>query len=97
MCILTKIFRYKCLSEYTWPNFRGGSMREAVEIIVKQQNLTSKCAFGMTQVFLKDSATLAVFEDKRQQVLPHLIVFLQKVYLYEYFCNNLEDSLMNNS
>lgn len=47
------LLRYKMLSQFTWPNFRGGSDKEGVRVLLNEKNLLKDCKFGHTKVFKK--------------------------------------------
>ena len=44
------LLRYKMLSQFTWPNFRGGSDKEGVRVLLNEKNLLKDCKFGHTKV-----------------------------------------------
>ena len=56
-------FRYKMVSQYTWPNFRGGSDREGVRILIQQQNFEDDVVYGKTKIFVRSPQTLFMLEQ----------------------------------
>ena len=69
------------ISQYTWPNFRGGSDREGTKVIVEEQGFQDDIQYGKTKVFIKSPQTVFKLEDTRSKILPGIVIFLQKVRL----------------
>lgn len=69
--------RYKMISEYTWPNFRG-SPKEGVEVLMDILNYRDDVQFGRTKLFIRSPRTLFALENKRNAMLPVIATFLQK-------------------
>lgn len=44
--------RYKMLSQYTWPNFRGAGARDAVAVLLRDLQLAD-VQFGHTKLFIR--------------------------------------------
>jgi myosin I len=44
--------RYKMLSQYTWPNFRGHSDKDAVMVLLRDLHLAD-VQFGHTKLFIR--------------------------------------------
>ena len=63
----------------TWPNPRSGGFREAAEAIIKAHNLQKDVTYGNTKIFIQSPETIFTLEEKREQMLPKLVTFLQKV------------------
>lgn len=72
------LLRYKMLSEYTWPNFRGGSDKEAVQVLLREMHFTDDVRFGRTKVFIRSPQTLFALEQARNDMIPSIVVLLQK-------------------
>lgn len=72
------LLRYKMISEYTWPNFRGGDDREGVRVLLTEKKLVSDVQFGHTKIFLRTPQTLFALEQMRNDMIPHIVVILQK-------------------
>ena len=51
------------VSQYTWPNFRGGSDREGVRILIQQQNFEDDVVYGKTKIFVRSPQTLFMLEQ----------------------------------
>lgn len=44
--------RYKMLSQFTWPNYRQGSDKEGVHVLLRDRNITD-VQFGHTKLFIR--------------------------------------------
>ena len=55
--------RYKMVSQYTWPNFRGGADRDGVRILIQQQNFEEDVVYGKTKIFVRSPQTLFMLEQ----------------------------------
>lgn len=55
--------RYKMVSQYTWPNFRGGSDQEGVRIIIREQKFEEDVTYGKTKIFVRSPQTLFMLEQ----------------------------------
>ncbi|XP_053609304.1 unconventional myosin ID [Plodia interpunctella] len=71
--------RYKMLSQYTWPNFRGQGDKEAVMVLVRDLQITD-VQFGHTKLFIRSARTLQQLEAARAQLLPAIVTLLQKLW-----------------
>lgn len=71
------LLRYKMISEYTWPNFRG-SPKEGVEILMNVHNFSHDVKFGRTKLFIRSPKTLLELERRRNEMIPVIVTFLQK-------------------
>ncbi|XP_038044734.1 unconventional myosin-Id-like [Patiria miniata] len=72
--------RYKMLSQFTWPNFRGGADRQGVEILLREKQLEHDVAYGKTKLFIRTPRTVYALEEARTQLIPPIAVFLQKIW-----------------
>uniref|UniRef100_A0A669BFL3 Myosin IG n=1 Tax=Oreochromis niloticus TaxID=8128 RepID=A0A669BFL3_ORENI len=72
--------RYKMTCEYTWPNHLMASDREAVEAIVIQHGFQDDVAYGQTKLFVRTPRSLFTLEQERNNLIPILVTFLQKVW-----------------
>lgn len=54
--------RYKMISHYTWPNFRGDSDKEAVEVLLENTGFHKDVKYGKTKVFVRSPRTLFALE-----------------------------------
>ena len=67
------------LSQFTWPNFRGGVDKQGVTILLREKNLEHDVAYGNTKLFIRTPRTVYALEEARAQLIPPIAVFLQKV------------------
>ncbi|CAG7836490.1 unnamed protein product [Allacma fusca] len=74
--------RYKMLSRRTWPNPRGGSMKDATNAIISDLRLGKDDAavYGNTKVFIRSPQTLFQLEKARTNMIPGIVTFLQKMW-----------------
>ncbi|KAF0301962.1 Myosin-IA [Amphibalanus amphitrite] len=72
--------RYKMISQFTWPNFHGESDKEGVKILIKEQNFVDDVKYGKTKIFLRSPQTLFKLEQARGRLIPHIVIFLQKMW-----------------
>ncbi|XP_059470337.1 unconventional myosin ID [Neocloeon triangulifer] len=70
--------RYKMISQYTWPNFRGGSDKEGVRVLMKEQGFSDDVKYGNTKIFIRSPRTLFSLEQKRSRMIPGIVILLQK-------------------
>lgn len=66
-------------SEYTWPNHLMATDREATETLISQHGFQEDVAYGRTKVFIRTPRTLFLLEQERAQLIPMLVLLLQKV------------------
>ncbi|XP_049872958.1 unconventional myosin ID [Pectinophora gossypiella] len=69
--------RYKMLSQYTWPNFRGTNDKDAVMVLLQDLRVTD-VQFGHTKLFVRSAKTLHSLEAARAELIPSIVVLLQK-------------------
>lgn len=55
--------RYKMISQYTWPNFHGGTDREGTKILVEEQGFSNDVKYGNTKIFVRSPQTLFALEQ----------------------------------
>lgn len=72
--------RYKMTCEYTWPNHLMASDQEAVRAIVTQHGFEADVEYGRTKLFVRSPRSLFSLEQERNQLIPILVLFLQKVW-----------------
>uniref|UniRef100_A0A8D8HLZ0 Myosin-IA n=1 Tax=Culex pipiens TaxID=7175 RepID=A0A8D8HLZ0_CULPI len=72
------LLRYKMISQYTWPNFRGGSDRDGVKVLLNEKNFSHDVKFGKTKIFIRSPQTLFALERQRNDMIPHIVTLLQK-------------------
>ncbi|KPI99339.1 Myosin-IA [Papilio xuthus] len=71
--------RYKMLSQYTWPNFRGTSDRDAVMVLLRDLQIND-VQFGHTKLFIRSAQTVHALEAARAELIPSIVVLLQKLW-----------------
>ncbi|XP_050095601.1 unconventional myosin ID [Anopheles aquasalis] len=72
------LLRYKMISQYTWPNFRGGNDRDGVKVLMNEKSFTNDVRFGRTKIFIRSPQTLFALEQQRNDMIPHIVTLLQK-------------------
>lgn len=71
---------YKMISQYTWPNFRGGSDREGTKIIIDECQHSKDVKYGHTKIFIRSPRTLFSLENYRNDLLPGIVILIQKTW-----------------
>ncbi|KAK2514041.1 Myo1g [Columba guinea] len=74
------LLRYKMTCEYTWPNHLMASDREATQALLEQHGFQDDVAYGHTKVFIRTPRTLVCLEQARAQLIPIIVLLLQKVW-----------------
>lgn len=72
------LLRYKMISVYTWPNFRGGSDKDAVKVLMREIGFLSDTKFGHTKIFIRSPQTLFALEGMRNEKMIEIVILLQK-------------------
>ncbi|KFM66883.1 Myosin-IA, partial [Stegodyphus mimosarum] len=72
--------RYKMISKYTWPNFRGGSEKDGCRVLIDEQGFTDDVKYGATKIFIQSPQTISQLEYARLELIPGIVVFLQKMW-----------------
>lgn len=57
--------RYKMISQYTWPNFRGGSDKDGVRTLMDEKGFNNDVKYGHTKIFIRSPQTLFALEKVR--------------------------------
>ncbi|XP_064647722.1 unconventional myosin-Id-like [Lineus longissimus] len=70
--------RYKCVSQFTWPNFRGCD-KDGVKAIMDERGFTSDVQYGRSKVFIRSPRTIFMLEEERTKMIPGIVIFLQKM------------------
>ncbi|XP_011312006.1 myosin-IA [Fopius arisanus] len=70
--------RYKMISQYTWPNYRGGSDEDGVRTLLEEKGFAHDVKYGRTKVFIRSPKTLFALEKARSDLIPGIVVLLQK-------------------
>lgn len=72
--------RYKMISQFTWPNFRGGSDRDGTKVIMDEHGFSSDVKYGHTKIFIRSPRTLFALEHARNELIPGIVTLIQKVW-----------------
>ncbi|XP_017042747.1 unconventional myosin ID [Drosophila ficusphila] len=72
------LLRYKMISQYTWPNFRAGSDRDGVRVLIEERGFAQDVKYGHTKIFIRSPKTLFALEQQRNEMIPHIVTLLQK-------------------
>ncbi|ALC39232.1 Myo31DF [Drosophila busckii] len=72
------LLRYKMISQYTWPNFRAGSDRDGVRVLIEEKGFAQDVKYGHTKIFIRSPKTLFALEQQRNEMIPHIVTLLQK-------------------
>ena len=67
------------ISQYTWPNFRGGDDKAGTKVILEEQGYLSDVQFGKTKIFIRSPQTIFALEESRSKLIPGIVIFMQKV------------------
>lgn len=70
------------ISKYTWPNFRGGSEKDGCRVLIDEQGFTDDVKYGTTKIFIQSPQTISQLEYARLELIPGIVVFLQKVIFF---------------
>lgn len=70
--------RYKMISQYTWPNFRGGSDKEGVRTLMEEKGFADDVMYGHSKIFVRSPRTLFALEKARSELIPGIVILLQK-------------------
>ncbi|XP_033193175.1 unconventional myosin ID [Bombus vosnesenskii] len=74
----TFLKRYKMISQYTWPNFRGGSDKDGVRTLMDEKGFSNDVKYGHTKIFIRSPQTLFALEKARTDLIPGIVILLQK-------------------
>lgn len=58
------------ISQYTWPNFRGGSDKDGVRTLMDEKGFSNDVKYGHTKIFIRTPQTLFALEQVRPSSLP---------------------------
>ncbi len=72
-------WRYKMISEFTWPNHDLPSDKEAVKRLLQGCGFDHDVAYGKTKVFIRTPRTIFSLEEQRAEMVKRIVLFLQKV------------------
>ena len=74
----TFLKRYKMISQYTWPNFRGGTDKDGVRTLMNEKGFNNDVKYGHTKIFIRSPQTLFALEKARSDLIPSIVILLQK-------------------
>ncbi|KAJ7313494.1 hypothetical protein JRQ81_004914, partial [Phrynocephalus forsythii] len=73
------LHRYKIIPEFTWPNHKLPSDKEAVKKLIEHCGFQDDVAYGKTKIFIRTPRTLFTLEELHAKMLVWVVLFLQKV------------------
>jgi myosin-1 len=50
------------ISQYTWPNYRGGSDKDGVKMMMDEKGFSNDVQYGHTKIFIRSPPTLFALE-----------------------------------
>ncbi|KAH0626942.1 hypothetical protein JD844_002249 [Phrynosoma platyrhinos] len=74
------LHRYKIIPEFTWPNHKLPSDKEAVKKLIEHCGFQDDVAYGKTKIFIRTPRTLFTLEELHAKMLVWVVLFLQKVW-----------------
>ncbi|CAG0902655.1 unnamed protein product [Darwinula stevensoni] len=74
------LHRYKMLSHYTWPNYHAGPAKDGTKLLLEDRGVAHDVEYGKTKIFLRSPQTLFALEQSRSQLLPGIVMLLQKMW-----------------
>ncbi|XP_048374320.1 unconventional myosin-Id [Sphaerodactylus townsendi] len=74
------LHRYKIIPEFTWPNHKLPSDKEAVKKLIEHCGFQHDVAYGKTKIFIRTPRTLFTLEELHAKMLVWVVLFLQKVW-----------------
>lgn len=66
------------LVEETWPSYKGID-KDGVGVIINETGYTSDVKYGRTKLFIRTPKTVFELEKLRAEIVPTLVLFLQRV------------------
>ncbi|XP_025831898.1 myosin-IA isoform X2 [Agrilus planipennis] len=72
--------RYKMISQFTWPNFRSGTDKDGVKVIMDEHKFSNDVKYGHTKIFIRSPKTLFALEAARNELIPGIVTLIQKVW-----------------
>lgn len=68
------------ISQFTWPNFRSGSEKDGVRVIMDENNFADDVKYGKTKLFIRSPKTLFALENARNTLIPGIVTLIQKTW-----------------
>ena len=87
-CLRSYNSNYKCLNKKTWPNPKSGKAKDNVGVILKELNYENDVRYGTSKVFIKSPQTVFGLESKRSERIPQIVIYLQKVNIFNLKSNS---------
>lgn len=64
------------ISQYTWPNFKGGSDKEGTRVLINEKGFADDVKYGHTKLFIRTPATLFALENVNCIILMTFCLFI---------------------
>ncbi|XP_013919533.1 PREDICTED: unconventional myosin-Ig-like [Thamnophis sirtalis] len=64
--------------EYTWPNHLMATDAAATRALIEQHGFQDDVAYGQTKIFIRTPRTLFALEEERSNLIPIIVLLLQK-------------------
>ena len=74
------LWRYKMISDQTWPIWRGSERDGVVAILNAIGVAPNEYELGKTKLFIKDAPTFMLVEQKRNEEMPKVAVMIQSLW-----------------
>lgn len=68
------------ISQFTWPNFRGGTEKDGVKVIMDENKFSDDVKYGKTKIFIRSPRTLFDLETSRNALIPGIVTLIQKTW-----------------
>ncbi|CAG0915513.1 unnamed protein product [Notodromas monacha] len=72
--------RYKMLSNYTWPNYRGHTEKHWTKVLIDELGFSQDVQYGSSKIFIRSAKTLFELENARARLIPNIVVLIQKMW-----------------
>lgn len=66
------------LVQETWPSYKGID-KDGVGVIISETGYTADVKYGRTKLFIRTPRTVFELEKLRAEIVPTLVLFLQRV------------------
>jgi myosin-1 len=63
------------ISQYTWPNYRGGSDKDGVKVLMEEQGFADDVKYGNTKIFIRSPKTLFSLEQVKKHLQQSVLFF----------------------
>lgn len=57
------------ISQYTWPNFRGGEDKNGVKMMMDEKGFSNDVQYGHTKIFIRSPRTLFALEKVNKLIM----------------------------